>query len=358
MADSDIPTETIQRPGLIKRFLARLSPRNMKVSGGAKGIGIIVLLVFLAFYLIVVRWSNEPDLFDVQRAAEEQTARRNEDLVTGYVTTSTLIMVASKLLDKPGGYLSNDVLPPSVFMDNMPSWEHGVLVQVRDLTRVLRNDISRGQTQSKENLDLAKAEPQFSVDNKAWLFPAAETEYRKGIEALKNYLAGVADTTNTGTQFYSRADNLRDWLKVVANRLGSLSQRLSASVGQIRINTDLAGDAEAQQSTQPNFEVGIKTPWLEIDDVFYEARGTAWALIQFLRAVEIDFKEVLEKKNALRSVQQIIRELEATQRTIWSPMVLNGSDFGFTANYSLVMSSYISRANSGIIDLNNLLSQG
>ena len=358
MADFDIPTETIQRPGLMKRFLARLNPRNMNLRGGMRTVGLIVLLVILLLFAVVVYWSNEPDLFDVQQVAEEQAASRNENLVTGYVTTSALIMVASKLLDKPGGYLTNDVLPPSVFMDNVPSWEYGVLVQVRDLTRVLRNDISRGQTQSKENLDLAKAEPQFNVDNEAWLFPAAETEYRKGIESLKNYLAGVADTTNTGTQFYSRADNLRDWLKVAANRLGSLSQRLSASVGQIRINTDLAGDADAQQSTQPNFEVGIKTPWLEIDDVFYEARGTCWALIHFLRAVEIDFKEVLEKKNALRSVQQITRELEATQRAVWSPMVLNGADFGFTANYSLVMSSYIARANAGIIDLNNLLSQG
>jgi len=358
VADPDFQTETIQRPSLVKRILSRLNPRNMNVRRGAKGIGIIALLVFLAFYLVVVYWSNEPDLFDVQQMVQEKAESRNEKVVTGYATTSALIVVASTLLDKPGGYLSNDVLPPSVFMDNLPSWEYGVLVQVRDLTRVLRNDMSRGQTQSKENPDLAKAEPQFSVDYEAWLFPAAETEYRKGIEALKNYLAGVADTTNTGTQFFSRADNLRDWLKVVANRLGSLSQRLSASVGQIRINTDLAGDAEAQQSTQPNFEVGIKTPWLEIDDVFYEARGTAWALIQFLHAVEIDFKEVLEKKNALRSVQQITRELEATQRTVWSPLVLNGADFGFTANYSLVMSSYISRANSGIIDLNNLLSQG
>ena len=24
--------------------------------------------------------------------------------------------------------------------------------------------------------------------------------------------------------------------------------------------------------------IEIKTPWMEIDDVFYEARGTAWAL--------------------------------------------------------------------------------
>ena len=240
----------------------------------------------------------------------------------------------------------------------MPRWEFGVLVQIRDLARSLRNEMSRAQTQSQENPDLAIADPQFSVNSNAWLFPSAESEYGKAIKALERFLGGVSDKANFEAQFFSRADNLRNWLKTVATRLGSMSQRLSASVGQQRINTDLAGDAEAQQSTPRASEVMIKTPWLEVDNVFYEARGTCWALIHFLRAAEIDFREVLEKKNALRSVQQIIRELEATQRAIWSPMVLNGSDFGFTANYSLVMSSYIARANAGIIDLSNLLSQG
>ena len=67
---------------------------------------------------------------------------------------------------------------------------------------------------------------------------------------------------------------------------------------------------------------------------------------------------MLEKKNARVSLQQIIRELEATQQTVFSPMILNGSGFGFVANHSLVMASYISRANAGIIDLRRLLSDG
>ena len=97
---------------------------------------------------------------------------------------------------------------------------------------------------------------------------------------------------------------------------------------------------------------------MEIDDRFHEARGASWALVQFLRAAEIDFRGVLEKKNALISLRQIIRELEATQDAVWSPMILNGSGFGIVANHSLVMASYISRANAALIDLRNLLEQG
>ncbi|KAA3619971.1 MAG: DUF2333 family protein [Calditrichaeota bacterium] len=318
-----------------------------------------IICTLLVFTLALnIYWSAEPDMFDVYQTAKSKADADNTQIVTGYVTTNTLIHVSETILQKRGGYISNDILPPGIFMDNIPSWEFGVLVQIRDFSKALRNDISRAQTQSVENQFLAKAEPQFNVDSNSWIFPSAENEYEEGIESLEKYLQQLTDKSDGNTQFFARADNLRDWLRTAANRLGSLSQRLSASVGQERINTNLAGDAEAQQSTYEPEILDVKTPWMEIDDVFYEARGTCWALIHLLRAIEVDFAEVLKKKNATRSLLQIIRELEATQRTVWSPMVLNGSDFGFFANYSLVMSSYISRANAGIIDLRDLLSQG
>ena len=105
-------------------------------------------------------------------------------------------------------------------------------------------------------------------------------------------------------------------------------------------------------------EMLVKTSWLQIDNVFYEARGTTWALLHFLKAVEVDFAEVLARKNAVTSVQQIIRELEMSQQPVHAPVIVNGEGFGLLANHSLVMASYISRANAAIIDLRELLSQG
>ncbi len=81
-------------------------------------------------------------------------------------------------------------------------------------------------------------------------------------------------------------------------------------------------------------------------------------MLHFLKAIEIDFDSVLQNKNATISLQQIIRELEASQQTLWSPMVLNGDGFGVLANHSLVMANYISRANAALIDLNELLRKG
>jgi hypothetical protein len=178
------------------------------------------------------------------------------------------------------------------------------------------------------------------------------------MEYLESYLTRLSDPAQPDAQFYARADNLSGWLELVEKRLGSLSQRLSASVGQKRLNTDLSGDSAATQSTNSPGEVEVKTPWTQIDDVFYEARGSTWALIHFLKGVEVDFHDVLRKKNALISFRQIIRELESTQESLHAPMILNGSKFGMFANHSLVMANYISRANAAIMDLRFLLQEG
>lgn len=315
-------------------------------------------VIFILFWLLSVYWSFEPDVFDVNAAASKQASSTNQQVVTGYTVSNTLIKVTESLLNKSGGYLSNDVTPPSVFMDNMPSWEFGALEMVRDLALAMRKDFSRSQSQSRENPQLTKAQPDLNMNHLSWIIPSAESMYRDSIEQLYLYQADLSDPTMGEAQFFARADNLRDWLKQVEKRLGSLSQKLSASVGQERLNTDLAGDSSARQSTPTSANIVDKTSWWDLDDNFYEAKGASWALIHFLKAVEVDFADVLEKKNARVSLQQIIRELESTQQTVWSPMILNGSGFGMLANHSLVMANYISRANAALIELTELLNQG
>jgi hypothetical protein len=317
---------------------------------------LMVLVSALGVWGFVI--DRAPPMADPVTATTALATARNEQVVTGYATTATLMHLANALLDKRGGYLSNDVLPPGVLMDNQPNWEFGVLQQIRDLSRALRNDFARSQTQSVEDADLAIAEPQFNVSNDSWAFPSAEGEYRKGSAALERYLGRLTDANEADAQFFARADNLRRYLEQVEKRLGSLSEQLNGSVARVKTNTDLANDPNATQST-PTPSTAIKrTPWLQIDDVFYEARGTTWALAQILRAIEIDFAPVLENKNARVSLEQIIRELDAAQRPLGSPIVLNGSGFGLFANHSLVMGNYIARANAGIIDLRQLLEQG
>ena len=324
----------------------------------ARGVWAVLVLLALGTLGLMWWWDTEPDHFDPVEVARQRASLNNQRVVVGSATTAALVRSAEVMLDKRGGYLSNDKFPPGVIMDNMPNWEFGVVTASRDLTRALRNEFSRSQTQSVEDKDLQEAEPLFSSPNDRWLLPSSESQYRKAIERIENYADRLADDDLDDAQFYARADNLADYLSVVSTRLGSLSQRLSASVGQTRIDTDLANDANAQQSRPAPGERMVKTPWSKIDDNFYEARGYTWALREQLEALRVDFAPVLGDKNALVSLEQVIRELEEAQGPIHSPMVLNGTPFGFFANHSLVLANYISRANAALIDLRELLRRG
>jgi len=73
---------------------------------------------------------------------------------------------------------------------------------------------------------------------------------------------------------------------------------------------------------------------------------------------EIDFAGILESKRARPALQRIIHKLKNAEHHIWSPVIMNNNGFGILTNHSLIMASYISRANAAIIDLRILLMQG
>lgn len=324
------------------------------VSRGFGKISAIVFFLIATLIFFSVYWSNEPaQLSPLELAGDAEDAGENSGFI-GSASIAALINVAETLLTKPGGFLSNDIMPPGVYLDNIPNWEFGVLVQVRDFSRAFREGFSRSQSQSTEDIDLIVAEPLFNFTTDSWIFPASESEYRKAILSLKSYQGRLADIDNSEAQFYARADNLSSWFSNVESRLGSLSQRLSMSA--VQPTDDVAavslGGLEIEQDAL------VKTAWLEIDNVFFEARGATWALLHFLQAVQVDFADVIDDKNAGPSLRQVVRELESSQEALVFPVVLNGGGYGLFANHSLTIANYISRANAAIIELRNLLSQG
>jgi hypothetical protein len=322
------------------------------VLGAITGVVVIVLLGLMAW------WDGDPEPLDPVAAASARAAESGKQAVVGYVTADTVVRLIDGLLDKPGGYLSNDIAPPGLWMDNVPNHEFGQLQQLRDFTLALRNDFSRSGTQSADDVDLREAQPLLASPNDRWLLPSTEDQYRKAAQHIAAYRDRLADPARQDTQFYARADNLADWLGLVDKQLGSLSQRLTAAVASERVDTDLGNDPSATQSTPRPAVLPVRTPWTRIDDNFYEARGQAYALLHLLKAIEHDFAQVLKDKNATPVLEQIIRELEATQQPVWSPVILNGSGFGLTANHSLAMSSYITRANAAIAELRRQLTRG
>lgn len=351
----------LKKPALtqkVTQVVTLYDPRVWKEKGFWWTLGLFLVTYLIVVAILGIVWSRSPARFDVREQTLSLVGNDETKLVTGTVTAATAIRIAETLLDKPGGYLTNDMTPPGVYLDNIPNWEFGALTELRDLSDSLRNDFSRAQSQSSEDKDLQIAQPQFNYNSDSWILPSTESEYRKGANALYRYFNRLTDNNALDGQFFARADNLTVYLQTVEKRLGSLAQRLSYAVGQSHLNTDLAGDSSARQSKPAPEQTSTKTPWFQIDDIFFEARGYTWALLHTLQALEVDFESVLKNKNALVSLKQIARELQNTQNPIWSPMILNGTGFGPMGNHSLVMASYISRANAAIGDLRALLQQG
>ena len=348
-------------PGKIRQYF-KDKKGDFRDSFGGGMVGKLLLIIVVVYLLIAMivgmYWSSEPDSFSVREHTRATANAMQREPVTGFATTATMIRIAETLLDKPGGYITNDIFPPGLWLDNVPNWEFGVLVQVRDLARAMRQDISRAQSQSSEDADLIIAEPQLHFDSDSWAIPSTESEYRRGITALKRYLDRLSSPDRADAQFYTRADSLNSWLADLETRLGSLSRTLGESVGKASISETVA-DSEGQDPLDERTDgADVKTDWTKIDDVFYEARGSSWALLHIFRAIEVDFRKVLQDKNATASVKQIIIELEGAQGDMWSPVILNGSGFGIMANHSLTMAAYLSRANAAISDMRALLSRG
>lgn len=291
-------------------------------------VGLLVLLqVAIGWY-----WSLEPDVLPVKPAPA--------GAATGYVLAATAADLAQTLLDKPGGYIRNDRLLPGVLLDDMPSWELGVVHQLRDVTRVMHRDLSVSHALYQDDIDLAAADNAFTSDANAWLFPSTESQYRLGARSLASYAQRLGPGSTSHAAFFARADGLQHWLADVDVNLGRLAAQLNAA----------EQDSDASRSdTEPT------VTWWTIDDVFYEARGNAWALIPLLEAVEQDFGPELRQRNAELSLRAAIHELEATQQTVWSPMILNGSGFGIFANHTLVMANYLSRAQADLRDVRSLM---
>ncbi len=329
-------------------------PKSRKKAWIFKVSALIILIVELA---LGEWWSREPEQFNVlDEAIERMNVTHTDQMPIGYVYANTLAHIADVILFKPGGYLSNDVAPPGLLCDNIQSWEYGALVMLRDGTTALRNHFARDQSQSAEDPDLARAEPSFYYEPNSWALPSTESEYIKGIESLHGYMGRLQNPTATSkaAQFHSRADNLWQYTEVVIKRLGGLSTRLAASTDKF------AGAAHGDPSNPIDINMPTigKTPWLEIDNVFYEARGSCWALLHILKAIKHDFADILLDKRAMNTLDNMIQALENALSPTLSPVVLNGDGFGIFANYSLAMANYIARANAAALDLRDVMNRG
>ena len=316
--------------------------------------GVVLLVVLYLLSAPFVMWYEYqrafPEPFDpvprppaaTAEAAGGQAAPR---IATGVVYTDALIILGRNMLKS---WLPNDVIYPSIFLDNPQNFQLGELETIRYSTRVLRDKLSRQRTTDKIDPFADRAFTNFSNNPKLWIFPSAETKFAGGIKALEKYRQGLEAGTS---RFFPRADNLIELLDQLTSLLGGENTRLSNAPrdrGE-QLSEETAGDSYTQGERMQK----IKVPWTQVDDNFYRARGVAYAIREVLMAVRWEFSGILKLKRSQELMDNIIAELALAD---FEPlMVLNGSRDSIFANHSLKLMATLENARQKMINLQQML---
>jgi len=213
------------------------------------------------------------------------------------------------------GWRANDLILGK-FTDNINNFQLGILEVTRRTTVKLTEDISRTGSTASLNKHLENAMNWFMIRPDQFWFPSAESKYKAGLKELKLYQAQLLTKES---RFFNRSDNLIPLLKTYKNLLGSCDDNL------VKLFEDDGSEVSA----------------FKADDYFYYSQGVAKAMVHVLKAIEHDFKPILETRNGADSLHHAIRALsEAEEIKPW--LILNHDLSGIFANHRANLATAIS----------------
>lgn len=248
-------------------------------------------------------------------------------------------------------WLPNDLFWPTIFLDNIPNFQIGMLEVVRYNVRVLRDNLTRMRTTDRLDPYADGAFTALSNDPYKWWFPSAESKWRSGFQHLESFHKNL----QTGkSHFYPRADNLVELLNQYVSLMGGANTRLINAPRDLKEVLDVE-EGKSKGGEGPKV-VDIDIPWTKIDDNFYYAQGVAYALYESFRAIKADFMDILRDKNSVQLTDKI---LETLGRCQFEPLIVfNGDPDSIFANHSLNLSGVFNDARQKTNSLIVALMQG
>ncbi len=217
---------------------------------------------------------------------------------------------------------------PSYFLDNMPSFQLGMINATADIINSLSRRIDSPIVDKKESSSLKNAATLLKYDGKIWMFspenrftpvPSANTQYRK---ARKELISFNKSLNNDEIIFYRRPEDLAFILK-------KININLQKSVNMI--------DSQIREEN---------TSWFDFkaDNIFYYNQGKAYAYYLLLQALGHDYKDTLIEKNVYILWTKEQKALEEAAK-IDSLYIRNGELNSLTApNHLLYLAYYMEKA--------------
>ena len=226
---------------------------------------------------------------------------------------------------------------PAILLDNMPSFQSGIISAVGNITTSLSKCLDSGTLDGKEKL-LVNASKFLNYPPNIWMFspqnklvpaPSSTSQYRRGRKNLINYNKALSLGENI---FKPQSKDLEFILKRAAADLQNSSNRLDA---HIRENSISVFDFKA-------------------DNIFYYQQGKLYAYLIIFKSIGQDYKNIIVDADAYQNWIKLLNNLEKASQI--SPFVIRNAelDASFAPNHLMILETYTNKA---IINLWSIIVQ-
>jgi hypothetical protein len=251
--------------------------------------------------------------------------------------------VAADLIDREINthrWVANDpFFMPGSLLDNMPSFQQGIIAALSRFTVELADQIARTRGSSQIDRDLDSASGLLKYPGTVWIFDFAvsfaptassESQYRRAMRALRDYNQRLSQGQAT---FEIRADNLQATLERIAADVGSSSAAIDRHLAE-----------------RSGFGLDFSA-----DDVFYINKGRLYAYYLLLRAMTIDFGKVISERDLSGPWTQMLDSFRAAA-TLQPWVVVNGDPAGqLLPSHLAAQGFFLLRARTQLKEVTNIL---
>lgn len=294
---------------------------------------LVLILLILVYYLVGMTFLHRID----------------DDTEFGLPTSaaeggSVTVALAADLIQREAvdhRWLSNDpFFMPGYLLDNAPNFQQGIVTALFRFTSELRDEIARTRGSSSEDPNAKAAAGYLSYPPDVWIYnpkvswwtPTApsEKQYEQGMRSLRAYNQELADGA---AKFEARSDNLQTLIDRFTSDIGSASAAISRHI-------------EEQAGSLLDFEA---------DNLFYANKGRLYTYYLLLRALQVDFADVIAEKGLGNAWQLTLTSLEEAG-TLQPWVVVNGSpDSLFRPSHLAAQGFYLLRARTQLKEISNIL---
>ncbi len=173
-------------------------------------------------------------------------------------------------LDSSFGWSINDILFNRFLLDNRAYRQYGVYHATKVLIDLYSMTIAKLGTNDRESEMLYKARlNSFAIDPRSFMFPSAESSYKKGLKLIEQY----KESLDKGTGIYNcRTDDLYASFDLVIGE-----NLLGYALGLLENSQEL--------------------PFYTLDNRIYEVQGIVLVVRDFINALYEMYPEIREKGN-------------------------------------------------------------